>query len=350
MVKPWHEWVFSLYPQPGYTDFDFKPEPQEYEKRIRDFIGNDRIPITVTDVSKWRINEVVAEKYSDGNIFCLGDAVHRHPPPNGLGSNTCVQDAYNLAWKLAYVERGVAGDALLDTYNAERQPIGHRIVERANQALQEQVPIWQALGGLHNDLDERKRQLAEMSAPTKAGRERRQTFMSGINAAERAYGGIGIEMNLQYSSIAVYAKDEVDSRSESPLDPVLYYQISTYPGSRLPHAWLNSRKPVAAPKSTHDLAGNGVFCLFTGPGGDKWKDAAQNVITALGVRIEVYSIGWRQDWEDVYGEWAQRREVDESGCVLIRPDRIVCWRSMMTLEEESGIALIRATKSVLGKL
>jgi 2-polyprenyl-6-methoxyphenol hydroxylase-like FAD-dependent oxidoreductase len=52
------------------------------------------------------INDIVATKYAKGNVFCLGDAVHRHPPSNGLGSNTCVQDAYNLAWKVAYVLQG----------------------------------------------------------------------------------------------------------------------------------------------------------------------------------------------------------------------------------------------------
>src|SRR5947209_13662549 len=65
--------------------------------------------------------------------FCLGDAVHRHPPFNGLGSNTCIQDAFNLAWKVAYVHKNLASPSLLESYNAERQPVGLGVITRANQ-------------------------------------------------------------------------------------------------------------------------------------------------------------------------------------------------------------------------
>ncbi len=65
-------------------------------------------------------------------MFCMGDAVHRHPPSNGLGSNTSIQDAFNLAWKLAMVVKGQAGKGLLDSYQAERAPIAKQIVTRAN--------------------------------------------------------------------------------------------------------------------------------------------------------------------------------------------------------------------------
>lgn len=146
MVKPWHEWVFIMFPVPGY-----KPEPppthDQWTTRIRQMIGDDSIDFKILNVSKWIINDVVAKKYAKGNVFCLGDAVHRHPPSNGLGSNTCVQDAYNLAWKIAYVVQGKsprehlsmptlmkiagkAGKELLDSYEVERQPVGKAIVER----------------------------------------------------------------------------------------------------------------------------------------------------------------------------------------------------------------------------
>ena len=69
-----------------------------------------------------------ASRYVEGRVFCMGDACHRHPPSNGLGSNTSIQDAYNLSWKLAYVLRGKAGPELLDSYDAERAPIGRQIV------------------------------------------------------------------------------------------------------------------------------------------------------------------------------------------------------------------------------
>lgn len=56
--------------------------------------------------------------------------MHRHPPFNGLGSNTCIQDAYNLAWKIAFVHRGLASPELLKTYSQERQPVGKSVITR----------------------------------------------------------------------------------------------------------------------------------------------------------------------------------------------------------------------------
>lgn len=106
MVRPWNEWVFIMFPVQEYKP-DPPPSVEEWSKRIAQMIGDPSVEFQIEEVSKWLINDVVAEHYSKGNVFCLGDAVHRHPPANGLGSNTCVQDAYNLAWKVAYVLKGI---------------------------------------------------------------------------------------------------------------------------------------------------------------------------------------------------------------------------------------------------
>lgn len=80
--------------------------------------------------------------------------------------------------------------------------------------------------------------------------------------------------------------------------------------------------------STHDLAGKGRFCLFTGLGGKAgWREAADKVEQVLQLEIAVYSIGWRQDYEDVFFTWQQKRGVEQKGAVLVRPDRTVAWRS-----------------------
>jgi 2-polyprenyl-6-methoxyphenol hydroxylase-like FAD-dependent oxidoreductase len=107
MVKPWNEWVFIMFPVQGYEP-NPPPTHEQWSKRIQQMIGDDTIPFEILNISKWNVNDIVAEKYSRGRIFCLGDAVHRHPPANGLGSNTCIQDAYNLAWKVAYVIKGTS--------------------------------------------------------------------------------------------------------------------------------------------------------------------------------------------------------------------------------------------------
>jgi 2-polyprenyl-6-methoxyphenol hydroxylase-like FAD-dependent oxidoreductase len=107
MVKPWHEWMCIIFPSPE-ADRTVR-SPEEYIGRVREFIGDDSVEVTIKGISTWMINEIAAEEYSSGNVFCLGDAVHRHPPNHGLGSNTCIQDAHNLAWKIAMVEKGTSG-------------------------------------------------------------------------------------------------------------------------------------------------------------------------------------------------------------------------------------------------
>lgn len=79
MVKTWHEWMFIMFPHPSFSDFAVRPSEEEYIKRVREMLGDDSVPVKILDVAKWYVNEIVAERYSEGNIFCLGDAVHRHP-------------------------------------------------------------------------------------------------------------------------------------------------------------------------------------------------------------------------------------------------------------------------------
>jgi 2-polyprenyl-6-methoxyphenol hydroxylase-like FAD-dependent oxidoreductase len=336
MVRPWDEWMFIMLPQPG---ADVKAEDmlateEEYIARAKELIGDESVEVKIKDVSKWWINETVAEYYSDGNIFCMGDAVHRHPPFNGLGSNTCIQDAFNLAWKIAYAMKGKAGPSLLDSYNAERQPVGVDIITRANQGLRDHHQWMETIGMLEPDVEKRLAIMAEFEDKGEKGRKRRADFRKGIDNTKYEFHGLGIEMNQQYRSTAVFQDDE-PGLPALPADAVRERLISTYPGMRLPHAWLNTRVP-GKQFSTIDLAGKGRFCLLTGPGGEKWKEAASKVAKEVGVDIVCYSIGWKEDYEDVYMEWSKIREVEEDGCVLVRPDRFVAWRSKELISDPEG--------------
>ena len=272
--------------------------------------------------------------------------MHRHPPLNGLGSNTCIQDAYNLAWKVAYVLKGKAGPSILDSYNSERQPVGQAVITRANQGLRDHKPIGDALGMTKATVEERKQAYAELSEATPEGAARRAQLQAGMMNSEHEFHAVGIEMNQRYESSAVYLLDEAP-RPPLPEDPVLEHEITTYPGSRLPHAWLNTTSP-GKQFSTIDLAGHGAFCLLTGIGGEKWKVAAVKVAQQLGVEVNAYGIGWRQDYEDVYFDWVRRREIAEDGCILVRPDRFVAWRSASMVPgcEEK---LLHVMKSILSR-
>lgn len=268
------------------------------------------------------------------NRFCLGDSVHRHPPLNGLGSNTCIQDAFNLAWKIAYVHQGLASQSLLSSYSTERQPVGHSIITRANQAFRDHSHIWDALGMLNKDVESRRAVLEELSAVTPGGQKRRRALQDAISHTRHEFHGLGVEMNQHYSGPGVYDADEKQAYAQygkAAEDSVLYHEPSTYPGCRLPHAWLNKSVP-GKPISTIDLAGHGAFNLLTGVGGEPWKIAAESVSNKSGVPLRAHSIGFRQDWEDMYYDWERVRGVNESGAVLVRPDRFVAWRVPEVLE------------------
>ena len=139
IVRPWHEWLlhFGFHPDHGTPDLS----PAGLKPRIQSLIGDATVDVEVGDVSTWPVNRMYAEKISAGRVFCVGDAIHRHPPNNGLGSNVSVQDAYNIAWKIAYVLKGHATPVLLNSYDLERQPIAKETVDRAITSLMQ----WDAL-------------------------------------------------------------------------------------------------------------------------------------------------------------------------------------------------------------
>ena len=245
--------------------------------------------------------------------------------------------------------RGLASSSLLATYSPERQPIGADVVRQANQGLHDHARVWTALGITLPDLASRTSAVAELSAPTPAGRARRETLAAALEATENECHAIGIEMNQLYDSDAVYARDEKAPRKQWPRNRVTEYSISTFPGSRLPHAWLVHGTLPGPKVSTIDLAGKGTFSLFTGVSGlDGWRAGVEVVEREIpGLEVGVWGIGYGCEWTDVYRDWARRREVGEDGCVLVRPDRTVCWRSLGMIEGP-GEKLVRVLRKVLG--
>lgn len=318
MVRPWDRWVVMVL-RTDSTAIENVPL-EELKDHLRTVVGKD-VDFNILDVSTWSINELVAEKYSVGRVFCMGDAVHRHSPGGGMGSNTCVQDAFNLAWKLALAVQGKAGQRLLETYNAERQPVGASFIKQANRIVQSLHPVvWNLMGGEPgtNRFEEDYRKLMGTADGRKALRQ-------GLDAIQSIEGhGQGRELNRQYVSDAViqdgsppidYARDEE-----------IYYQASTRPGSPLPHAWIGKRYPAPL-VSTQDVAGKTQFTLLTRYEDARWRDAASHASSEIGLNIRVVSIGPFCDFEDTYGRWEAVCEIEEDGCILVRPDLYVAWRS-----------------------
>ncbi|KAI1358511.1 FAD binding domain-containing protein [Xylaria arbuscula] len=350
LIRPWNQWIFVCnFPEEDGRFNDLTPQSPELIDLIKKAIGDDSVKVEIERLDPWTVNESVAEKYSvEGkNIFILGDAAHRHPPAHANGSNTCVQDSYNLAWKVAYVAKGLAGPKLLDSYSVERQPAGATLVREANQQLTAHANVWKALGQFTTTAEEGTKQLAELSETTPAGDERRQLLHDALEEKRRECENLGLSMNQWYESSAVYLEDETEPRSALQGDPVVDILISSYPGNRLPHAWLDIAKRQKL-ISTHDLAGHGAFTLFIGHRGAAWREAAANITKATGIPINTYGIGFGLDYIDVYRDWYKSREVEEDGCVLVRPDRFVAWRSK-TLASSCEDKLLKVLNSVLSR-
>ena len=343
MIRPWNEWLivwgYDINQPAPKVDKDFAT------KVARDLVGDPELEIDLLSVSTWTVNNMYAKKMSKGRVFCAGDATHRHPPSNGLGSNTSIQDGFNLAWKLAYVIKDKAGAELLDTYSIERSPIAKQIVTRANQSIAEFGPIFEALGLTDTqDPVKMKKNMDERKQNSPKAEKQRQALREAIAFKKYEFDAHGVEMNHRYKSNSVLT--EGDKEPEFKKDKELFYQPTTYPGARIPHAWVYDKTGVK--HSLLDLCGKGNFSIFTGIGGEQWLKAAKNIETQLGIKIQCNIIGPDQDFEDHAGEWSSIREISDSGLILVRPDQHICWRSKDMISNSSE-KLIDVMKKILHK-
>lgn len=334
-VRPWDDWVFV---SPGSAD---TPEA-ELLRRARATIGDPEVEIRVKNIVGWQVNHLYADRYRVGRIFIAGDAAHRHPPAGGLGTNTSVQDSYNLAWKLAFVLRGKAGEALLDTYNDERQPVGRHVVQRAMKSLHNSGSIADALAYQPGQSrEEGDAAVSELFSAAPGAAARRSVLAEAVKLQNYRSNAIGVELGQHYASTAV-----VDDGTPFPTpkrDPELYYEPTTHPGAFVPHAYVEYQRQEI---STVDLGGGGRFTVFTGIGGEPWREAAQEVGAELGIDLTVLQIGPSCEYKDVLGDWAKIREIADDGALLVRPDRYIGWRAA-SLSESPATELRGALKQIL---
>jgi 2,4-dichlorophenol 6-monooxygenase len=327
--------------------FAFQPDdPERFNEeaivpRLRTLLKLPDLDMTVHKVSHWILDRIVAEQWRFGNIFLAGDAAHRQPPTSGLGLNTGIQDAHNLAWKLAEVLSGRASDALLDTYESERKPVSTHGADWALFAFMNHFVLDAGVGLIPGAPPEvNNGAFQALFSDTLMGESLRARAHYVLDTQRMEFNAHDVEIGFNYDEGALVP----DGTSRPPRDPEgRKYQPTTRPGHRLPHAWLerDGRR-----LSTQDLVdASGGFTLLTDDAGAAWQQAAGAVSAELGVSITVGVIGHDQ-LVDSEGTWPGLSGVQAGGAVLARPDQFVAWRVQALPDNPAG-ALADAVRAVL---
>jgi 2-polyprenyl-6-methoxyphenol hydroxylase-like FAD-dependent oxidoreductase len=251
---------------------------EEMTEIFRDALGMD-VAFETLSVNQWTQHLLCAERYRDGRAFIAGDAAHLVIPTGGLGMNTGVGDATDLAWKLAATLAGWGGPALLDSYETERRQIGLRNVNASGSAMSGRN-TWRAAATIE-----------EMATRFDA-EQRKVTEILGIEAGYRYVGS---------PIVCEEPGDGPDPNNNA-------YVPTTWPGFRLPHVWLEDGTAI------HDRLGAGYTLLELGRGTQD-SSAFVAAFRAAGVPLDVQHIAS-----------PVARELYDADLVLVRPDLHVVWR------------------------
>jgi 2,4-dichlorophenol 6-monooxygenase len=286
-------------------------DPHVCAEIVRRALGTDAHAFAIRTIRPWHMSAQVAERYREGRSFLLGDAAHRFPPTGGMGLNTGVQDAHNLAWKLAGVEAGWAGESLLDSYDGERRPVARENADVSLRNALRLMQVYQALGA--SDRGAPTQQNFERILADPATREQVRTAIA--NQAEH-FDMLGLQLGFAYEAGALVPDG---SALPAVANRVREFVPTARPGSRVPHAWVPR---AGARLSTLDLLAGDRFTLITGRSGEAWAAAARALATPP---LRCLSLG--HDVPDADGAWAAALGIEPAGAVLVRPDHHVAWRS-----------------------
>ena len=295
-------WVFNTEYEPtnGVTAADFTPE--RCVELVRKAVGLPELEVELLSVLPWEAAVRVADRYQVGRVFLAGDAVHVMPPAGAFGMNTGIQDVHNLAWKLAMVLNRQANPALLNTYEAERRPVGKFTAEQAGLRMD-----FRGGGG-------RPKPDAEANKP-------------------KLIDDLTMILGFRYPTPTVGAIE--------PFGDELV--LDGEPGTRAPHSWLEK---AGQRISTLDLFDQ-HFVLLAGEEGTAWIEAAQEIATQRGIILDGYRIGETGDLKDPDQSWYNSYGVTPTGAVLVRPDGFVAGRSPDMVEAASGQTLVEVLDAAL---
>jgi 2-polyprenyl-6-methoxyphenol hydroxylase-like FAD-dependent oxidoreductase len=269
---------------------------------VREALGDPELAVEIENVQRWSASAEYAERMQQRRVFVAGDAAHVMPPTGGFGGNCGIHDAWDLAWKLAYVLDGRADESLLATFDAERQPVGAFTTEQAYTRYV--LRLDPSLG--------------------------KDDLMPIVGEA-------AVELGFRHRSAAISDTGGEDEPIwEDPSEP------SARPGFRAPHAYVTVG---GAEKSTLDLFGRD-FVLLSGSNGEAWPATAGTAGDSLGVVVDAHRIG--VDVRDADGKLETLYGTGPDGALLVRPDGMVAWRTTESAADADG-ALQAALAAALGR-
>ena len=252
------------------------------------------VPAEILYVGTWTPHLLVADHYGEGRVFLAGDAAHQYIPTGGFGLNTGIGDAADLSWKLAAAIAGWGGTKLLESYDAERRPIGVRNRTGATVAARGHTK-WRAAydAGVRGD------ELVQL-----IDREQRKSHELR-----------GIELGYRYLHSPVIAGASGDCEPD-----LAVYEPTAEPGARLPHVWLDGGTAL------HDQLGAGFSLIRLG---DVDVDPLARALRTRGVPVDVL---------DITDPIAHG--VYDASALLVRPDLHVAWRAHRAPRDPDLIAAI----------
>ena len=272
---------------------------------LRSAVGQADIAVEIVDIASWKAIADAATSFQHGRISIAGDAAHTVPPNGGFGGNTGVQDAFNLAWKIAHVLDGQADPALIASYDAERRPIGALTIEQAYSRY------------------------VLRTAP-----------YLGTDHIQPLVDDLSLEIGQRYRSAAVIAGQGADDG----LTYVNPRESRGLPGTRAPHMWLERDGTRV---SSLDLFGR-HFVILAAAEGRSWCDAASAAASRAGLTLEIHEIGAAGGFADPGDGFPAAYGISPTGATIVRPDGYVGWRATADSDasEESVLAVLG---SLLGR-
>lgn len=292
-------WVL-MHPYDPATEAASSFDPAACLPHVRAAVGVPDLAVTIRNISPWAMSAQIAERYRAGRIFLAGDAAHRFPPTGGLGLNTGAVDAQNLAWKLAAVLKGEAGDALLDTYEAERRPVAQ---VNSEQSLTNAAKLFDLLGVLLGwDPANTQAQYDAVAADPATHAE----LALAVEAQRPHFDSFNLQLGYRYASPAIVGAAELVASADVDIST---YEPSWTPGAHVPHRWVTHE---GERKSLLSLLPVDRFAVIAGPRGDDWHRAA--------VGADLTALQFGAQYADPLADWTQLTGLPDTAALLVRPD------------------------------